>query len=152
MLKDTDWLILSGNNLGSLNKAPDYLENITFLNLSSSNIREIDETVMEAIVKSVKSLDITRNYLKEIPPTVRKAVNNSKRWISDNPYECNCNMMWMKHWLVDTKSVMDKDNVLCSGHKMKGERKQFSIYWFTGEIKNVNQHNTNFNLKEMYLK
>ena len=149
VLEDTDWLLLTGNNLGSLNNAPDYLNNITLLNLSSTNIREIDEKVMKAIMKSVKSLDITRNYLKEIPPTVRKANNNSKLWISDNPYECNCKMMWMKHWLVDTKSVMDKDNVHCSGDKMKGERKQFSVYWFTGEMKKVHQHDTNFNLKVM---
>ena len=58
MLQDTDWLLLSGNNLGSLNKAPDYLKNITLLDLRSSHITQIDETVMEVIMHNVKSLDI----------------------------------------------------------------------------------------------
>ena len=58
MLQDTDYLLLSGNNVGSLNKAPNYLKNITLLDMSSSKIKEIDETVMEAIIENVKSFDI----------------------------------------------------------------------------------------------
>ena len=138
VLKDTDLVLLSENNLGSLNKAPNYLKNITLLNLSSSEISEIGEKVMEVVIKSVKHLDIRGNNLKEIPQIITKANNISKFWISNNPYECNCDMMWMKDWLIDTKTVMDKENVNCSGHKMKGERKQCSIYWVTGEIKKVN--------------
>ena len=57
-------------------------------------------------------------------------------------------MLWIKDWLMDTKSVMDKENVNCSGHNVEGERKQFSIY-IISTIKEVNQHNTKFNLKIM---
>ena len=42
-------------------------------------------------------------------------------WLSNNPYECNCDMLWMKDWLVDTGNVMDKENVTCSGNGIKGE-------------------------------
>ena len=143
VLDDTDWLLLSGNNLGSLNKAPNYLENITLLNLSSSEITEIGEKVMEIVIKSVKHLDIRGNNLKEIPQINTTANNISKFWISINPYECNCDMLWMKDWLMDTKTVMDKENVNCSGHKVKGERKQFSI----SKMKEVNQYYIKFNLK-----
>ena len=52
----------------------------------------------------------------------------------------------MKDWLMDTKTVMDKENINCSGHKVKGERKQFSIY-FVSKIKEDNQLSTKFNLK-----
>ena len=45
----------------------------------------------------------------------------SKLWISDNPYECNCDMLWMKDWLMDNENVMDKKNVTCSGSKVKGK-------------------------------
>ena len=72
MLQDTDYLLLSGNNLGSLNKAPDYLKNISLLNLSSSNIREIYESVMEVIMDNLKSLDIRNNKLKILPNSIAK--------------------------------------------------------------------------------
>ena len=121
VLQETDWLLLSGNNLRSLNKAPDYLKNITLLILSSSNITEIDETVMEDIVENVQGFDIRGNQLKTLPKTITKANKTKKMWISKNPYECNCDMLWMKDWLMETGHVMDKENVTCSGSTVKGE-------------------------------
>ena len=131
VLKDTDWLLLSGNNLGSLNKVPDYLKNISLLNLSSSNIRNIDEEFIDAIIKGVKHLDISGNKLKTIPLTIKKANNVTKIWISNNPYECNCDMLWMKDWLVGTKIVVDRENVTCSGSKLKGEISHIDILILT---------------------
>ena len=89
VLYGTDWLLLSGNNLGSLNRAPDYLENISLLDLSSSNITDIGEKVMEVVIKTVKHLDIRGNNLKEIPQIIKKANNMTKLWISDNKYHMN---------------------------------------------------------------
>ena len=124
MLPDTDWLLLSGNNLGSLNKAPNYLENITLLNISSSNITYIDKTV---IVENVKSLDISGNKLKTLPQTITTINSTTELWISDNPYECNCDMIWMKNWLIDATNVLDKRNVMCSSNKIKGKKKTYYI-------------------------
>ena len=121
MLEDTDWLLLSGNNLRSLWKAPDYLKNITLLDLSSSKIEEIDETVMEVILENVQSLDIRGNKIQTLPRTIANINGSSELWISGNPYECNCDMIWMKDWLVDSKNVMDKINVKCSSNKIKGK-------------------------------
>ena len=121
VLKDTDWLLLSGNNLGSLNKAPDYLENITLVNLSSSNIKDVDTKVMEAMIKSVKHLDIRGNKLIEIPQIIAEAKNTTQLWISDNPYQCNCDMIWMKDWLINTHSVQDKEIVTCLTGKTNGK-------------------------------
>ena len=90
VLQDTDQLLLSGNNLGSLNKKPDYINNITLLNMSSSNINEIDETVMEVIIHNVKILDIRKNNLKNLPKSITKGKKTNKLWISENPYECSC--------------------------------------------------------------
>ena len=118
MLKDTDWLLLPENNFGPLKNSPDYLKNITLLDLSSSNIIDIDKNVLEAIIKDVKHLDIRGNKLRSLPQTITKANITNKLWISNNPYECNCDMIWMKDWLMDTKNVMDKDNVTCSTGKI----------------------------------
>ena len=121
VLEDTDWLLLSGNTLGSLNKAPDYLKNITLLDLSSNNITDIDETVMEIIMYNLKSLDIRKNKLRTLPKSIKKGEKTNELWISDNPYECDCDMIWIKDWLIDTTSVQDKENVTCSTSKMKGK-------------------------------
>ena len=123
VLEDTDWLLLSGNTFGSLNEAPDYLNNITLLDLISSEITAIGDTVMGITAKSVKHLDIRKNQLKTLPQTIRNVNGSSKFWISDNPYECNCEMTWMKNWLMDTINIQDKDNVICSEGKMKGKVK-----------------------------
>ena len=116
MLQDTIWLVLSGNNLGSLNKAPDYLENISLLNLSSSHITYVDKAV---ITENLKNLDIRGNKLKTLPGTIANINDSSKLWISDNPFECNCDMIWMKDWLIDARNVMDKKNITCSSGKIK---------------------------------
>ena len=84
---------------------------------------------MKIILRSVRHLDIRGNNLKEIHQAITKANKTSKLWLSDNPYECNCDMLWMKDWLMDSSNVMDKENVNCSGHKVKGEKKQFSFNW-----------------------
>ena len=123
VLEDTDWLLLSGNNLRSLNKAPKYLNNITLLDLSSSSITEIGDRVMGFTAKSVKHLDIRKNQLKTLPRTISNVNGSSKFWISDNPYECNCDMTWMKNWLMDTINIQDKDDVICSSGKMNGREK-----------------------------
>ena len=90
------------------------------LNLSSSDISDIDETVMETIIH-VKSLDIRGNNLKEIPEIFAKSNKTNKLWISDNPYECNCDMLWMKDWLMDKENVVDKNDVKCLRSKEKGK-------------------------------
>ena len=76
---------------------------------------------MEVILRNVKHLDIRGNNLKEIPQIIAKVNITSKLWISNNPYECNCDMMWMKDWLMDNKNVVDKKNVTCSRNTAKGE-------------------------------
>ena len=121
VLEDTDWLLLSGNSLKSLTEAPDYLNNITVLNLSSSNIQYIEEKVIKVISKSVMRVDIRGNKLKTLPRAITSLNASTKLWISDNPYECNCDTLWMKDWLIDTKNVQDKYNVVCSTGKMKGK-------------------------------
>ena len=105
VLNNTDWLLIFGNNLGSLTKSPGYLKNITLLDLSSSHITEINEIVMEFITTNVKHFDVRGNNLKTLPQTITKANNMTKLWITDNPYQCECDLLWMKDWLVRTKML-----------------------------------------------
>ena len=118
MLEDTDQLFLPGNNLGSLDKASDYLNNVTLLNFSSNNIEYIEEKVIKAISKSVMYVDIRDNKLKTLPRAITSMNGSIKLWISDNPYECSCDTLWMKDWLIDNGNVQDKYNVVCSTGKL----------------------------------
>ena len=72
-------------------------------------------------MNNIKSLDLRRNKLKNLPKSISKANKTNKLWISNNPYECNCDMLWMKDWLVGAKNVKDKENVMCSAGKGKGK-------------------------------
>ena len=118
VLEDTDRLLLSGNSLGSLTEAPDYLNNITLLNFSSNNIEYIEEKVVKVISKSAMGVDIRGNKLKSLPRAITNMKSSTKLWISDNPYDCNCDTLWMKDWLIDNKNVQDKYNVVCSTGKL----------------------------------
>ena len=122
VLNNTDRLLLSGNELLSLTTVVDYLSDIAVLNLSYSNVTDIRDLVMENIVGYIDHLDIRGNKLKSLPQSIMKAKNGSSIWISQNPYQCNCDMLWMRDWLLNTDSVMDKNSVLCSNGKMKGKR------------------------------
>ena len=120
VVMDTDWLILSGNNFGSINNYTEYLNTITLLNLSSSNIDYIDDIVMESILQNVKQFDIRKNKLTKLPKSIVKASRDTKLWISGNPYECSCDMLWMRDWLLSSNSVIDKENVTCIAKHSKG--------------------------------
>ena len=121
VLQDTDWLLLSGNNLGSLNEVSDYLNNVTLLNFSSNYIEYIEEKVIKVISKSEMRVDIRGNKLKFLPRAITDMKSSTKLWISDNPYDCSCDTLWMKDSLINNKNVQDKYNVVCSTGKMKGE-------------------------------
>ena len=77
--------------------------------------------MMEIIMYNVKSLDIRKNKLRTLPKSIVETNKTKKLWISDNPYACNCDMLWMKDWLTNTENVVEKKNVTCSGKAVKGK-------------------------------
>ena len=123
-----------------MNKALYYLKNITVLDLSSSHLTEIDETVMEVITTNVKHLDIRGNNLKEIPQTITKVNNMTELWISNNPYECNCDMLCMKDWLNRASNVIDREDVTCSGNNQKDKinHSLFFLNFTSTSLSNLN--------------
>ena len=66
-------------------------------------------------------MDIRGNKLTTLPRAIVNIRGSSKLWISDNPYDCNCDTLWMKDWLIDAENVQDKYNAICATGKMKGE-------------------------------
>ena len=91
--------------------------------MSSSNIVRIDKGVIKEMTKTIKYLDISNNKLQYLPKEIQDVKNFTKLWISNNPFACNCDMLWMKDWLIDAASVKDKEHVKCHSGKWNDEYK-----------------------------
>ena len=120
VVRDTDWLIIPGNNLGVIQTAPSYLSRIKHPDLSSSNVEEISDQVLNAVMNNIQYLDISNNNLKKLPNTVAFMTNLTDLRISNNPYDCNCDMTWMRDWLVQAEHVMERENIKYAMGTWKG--------------------------------
>ena len=117
----TQWLKMSGNNLGTVLKVKSYMNEISYTDISLSNIHSISEDAINTMLTNAKYLDVRNNELEELPVGNAVSNNSTQLWISNNPYECNCDMLRMRDWLVQATNVMDKENVICASGKLKGE-------------------------------
>ena len=120
VLKGTNWILASGNNLGNITRIGKYIENITHLDLNNSRLSGITKAVMRSMLKNIKTLVLKNNDLKILPRSIIEANNETKLWLSNNSYDCNCDMMWMRDWLVKATNVMDKEEIVCSKGKVIG--------------------------------
>ena len=125
ILLQTNSILASGNNFGSIERVEKYMENITHLDLSNSRVSHITDGAMRSILMKLKTFNLSNNVLKNLPSSVRETNNNTKLWISNNSYDCNCDMMWMRDWLVKTTSVVDKEQVVRASGKMIGNMHEF---------------------------
>ena len=120
----TQWLITSHNQFGHIQDVVDYLREIVYIDMSSSSIEYISSDVMDALLENTLYLNISNNSLKVLPETITASANYTELWISGNPYDCSCDVMWMRDWLVEATHVMDKENVTCNTGAMKGEKQK----------------------------
>ena len=88
--------------------------------MSSSHLDGIGDTVMKAIVTNTKFFDVSNNNLTNISSIIRDMGDDSEIRISNNPFERNCDMLWMKDWLIEAKHLTDKENIVCSNGEFKG--------------------------------
>ena len=116
----TNWLIASRNNLKKVFEVKQYMKEIIHLDLRDSKVTEISNDVVDIVLQNVKYLNVANNSLRQLPRAVTKARNETYLRISNNPYECNCDMMWTRDWLLKAPNVMDKENAKCATGKMKG--------------------------------
>ena len=117
----TDHLLASGNNFGNIHWVEKYVENITYIDLHNSQISYISTGAMRPMLNNVKTLQLTNNVLEILPHSIMEANVDTKLWISNNSFVCNCDMMWMRDWLVKATNVMDKEQVVCVKGEMIGK-------------------------------
>ena len=124
--KDTDWLILSGNNISSL-QAEDLklLSILASLDLKDNKIKYISEDFVDylSMYSKLVFLDLSYNELNAIPKNVKSVKFSQKLSLSGNRFQCKCDNMWMRNWLIDRRQIVaDFNEVECfmeSGKKIQ---------------------------------
>ena len=97
------------------------MKDITNIDMNACRIKSIGEDALNTLLtNNTKYLDIRNNQLKNLPSQITAASDMTQLWISGNPYECNCDMIWMRDWLVEATNVMDKENIKCVTGTLKG--------------------------------
>ena len=117
---NTNHFIATGNDFGDIDTVESYFEELEVLNLTSNNIRSLTNNVMKSMMKKTIVMVLDDNNLKYLPKVITTNVNLTVFFISGNPYECNCDMLWMTDWLLGVGNVFDTPYVTCANEEMKG--------------------------------
>ncbi len=120
VLPRTELLIMTGNNLEHLDSVPGNFPQMMELDLNDSNIKTIDDKVLEMLLMKTEKLYLSNNVFKAIPSLIQVEKTHTELWLLDNPFDCNCDMMWMRDWLLNTTNVVEKDKIVCASGKWKG--------------------------------
>ena len=118
--EQTDWLLLSGNNISSLslkNTANnETIYHLSKLDLYDNNIGNISSEMVDNFIESnsLMYLDISNNQLRSLPENIRNITSLKTLKLSGNIFECSCENFWMKEWLLnETGIVKDFENIKC---------------------------------------
>ena len=126
LISKTDHFILSNNILHSLCETPSVFENLKILELPRNFINHISEDFLETIKKSnIEKLDLSGNKLTRLSQTFKLLKPIKMLSLSDNPFICDCEMLWMSDWLANftsagTKIIKNYENITCHSGKMIG--------------------------------
>ena len=123
----TNWLTISGGNIGHLCKNNSYFDQISTLNLSTNGITSICESFLESVMKPnvTKLLDLSGNKITSLPKIILQG-HFETIWLSGNEFECICDMLWMAKWLDESilpsggHLVHDYNKVICNNNRYKG--------------------------------
>ena len=125
--EETDWLLLSGNNISSLTieSSPlnDTLYHLSQLDLSGNSLVNVSAEVVNDFIQSDNLLyfNISNNKLISLPENIKNLTSLKTLKLSGNTFECSCENFWMKQWLLnETQVVDDFENIKC---KMKSGKR-----------------------------
>ncbi|XP_032218341.2 protein toll [Nematostella vectensis] len=100
-----------------------YLGNITVLELSNNEIKELNMTFVDSLARVV-NLAINDNKLKYLSRgvtnlTAREGFRSLS--ISHNFFVCDCYASWMRDWLANnTDKIEDTSSILCASGRLEG--------------------------------
>ncbi len=116
----TEKLIMSGNHMRLLENINKNLTKVKQFDFENNSIRHIGNKATKTLLWNVNTLNLVRNKLTKLP-ILFQASTKIQFWLGQNPYECNCNMMWLRDWLQNATNVVDKENITCGDGKWKGK-------------------------------
>ncbi len=117
----TEQLIMTGNNLGSLESAEKNVSLVKIFDFHGSNITDVSDQVCKIILSNADSINLSGNKLRSVSCLLKVAKLRTKLLLSNNPFDCNCDMMWMRDWLQNASNVMNKENITCSTERWEGK-------------------------------
>lgn len=121
ILPRTQQLIMTGNDLGTIEVVNDSLSSISMFDLQNCQVTDISENALKMLFSYADSLKLSANKITRLSDTFSSSVSNTKLWLSNNPFECSCNTLWMRDWLQNAPNVMDKENITCGSGKWTGK-------------------------------
>ncbi|KAK2163638.1 hypothetical protein LSH36_76g06007 [Paralvinella palmiformis] len=107
---------MSENYIMEIEDGP-YLNNITYMDLSSNALIEIEHESLLRLSPSATLL-LHNNVLGEIPPSIARFGENGRVTLRGNPISCACENWWLVDWLKNHSDVVvDFANVTCDNGK-----------------------------------
>ena len=110
---DTDWLILSGNNISSVQTEDlKFLSILSRLDLQDNKIKSLPLDFAEYLSYKFNAVNLSissKERRKFEGPKVFRQLS-----LSHNHFDCTCNNMWMRNWLIKNREmVQNYDAVDC---------------------------------------
>lgn len=104
---DTDWLVIKNDIPTKLNDSFDSGNSIWYLDVSKSQVIEISNEFINNLKSQngIQWLNLQKNNLTSIPSNIQDLNYLQKIWVSENPIDCNCEMIWMIGWLNNFKTL-----------------------------------------------
>ena len=115
----TDWLIVSKNNISSVNQEilqTSFFPYLTKIDISRNSLDNISNVldIFTCCSSRLSSLDISNNNLTRLPRIFQNISSLRSLRISENPLECNCESLWMKDWLTISSVIENPTNITCT--------------------------------------
>ena len=108
------------NNITSI-PLLDYLGNVVYLDVKRNHLRTINRLVFLSMT-NLTYFDVSYNLFTSLPDTMSTLHLLTLR-LSNNPYRCDCNTRWLKHWLFKKSNIVpDEFETSCSTEDRKGRR------------------------------
>lgn len=111
------------NNITTLSNRI-YLSHIRSFYLSHNSLAQIESSVFRQM-KNLQELFLNFNFLVSLPSEIQDYFSG-KLNIEDNPFKCDCNTVWLKHWMLNNPNItINSQKVTCNVDKEHENGRQF---------------------------
>ncbi|XP_012256106.2 protein windpipe isoform X1 [Athalia rosae] len=97
----------------------DKMTHLQHLKLSDNSIAEFTESSLTGL-KTLKSIDLRRNKIRQIPPALSTLKNLKNLEIAGNPLECNCATLRARDEILENAVKISKKVVCSAPSHLKG--------------------------------